>query len=229
MWRSVLAQYENILTLKSKAKSKGKGKADLMVLDKWYQNELPSIIQKRKDMFITKEELIKLMTWKLSRGKFRPALPSLIASNSEESVEEASKNAFQSLPNLSKAIKELSVLRGVGPATASAILAAGSPDQAPFMADESVTSIPSITVLKYDLNCYLHYAEQVKEAASALQEKDPDFQWSPHKCELTLWTYVMMEKLAPEQFEKLQLSEKNNKKRRNDFCENTRALKNKKM
>lgn len=51
-------------------------------------------------------------------------------------VESASRKAFATLPDLSKAITELTVLKGVGPATASAVLAAYAPDVAPFMSDE---------------------------------------------------------------------------------------------
>lgn len=51
-------------------------------------------------------------------------------------VESASRKAFAALPDLRKAITELTVLKGVGPATASAVLAAYAPDVAPFMSDE---------------------------------------------------------------------------------------------
>jgi adenine-specific DNA glycosylase len=49
-------------------------------------------------------------------------------------VESASRKAFAALPDLRRA--ELTVLKGVGPATASAVLAAYAPDVAPFMSDE---------------------------------------------------------------------------------------------
>jgi 3-methyladenine DNA glycosylase/8-oxoguanine DNA glycosylase len=51
-------------------------------------------------------------------------------------VESASRKAFAALPDLRTAITELTVLKGVGPATASAVLAAYAPDVAPFMSDE---------------------------------------------------------------------------------------------
>lgn len=59
-----------------------------------------------------------------------------VSSLDEELVKSASQKAFESLPDLSKAVSELSVLKGVGPATASAVLAAYAPDVAPFMSDE---------------------------------------------------------------------------------------------
>lgn len=59
-----------------------------------------------------------------------------MSSLDENLVESASAKAFAALPDLSKAVSELTVLKGVGPATASAVLAAYAPDVAPFMSDE---------------------------------------------------------------------------------------------
>lgn len=67
---------------------------------------------------------------------FRPRLLDFVSSLDEAVVKSASQKAFQSLPDISKAVSELTVLKGVGPATASAILAAYAPDVAPFMSDE---------------------------------------------------------------------------------------------
>lgn len=55
----------------------------------------------------------------LQRGKFRPRLQQLVASNSEDTVEKCSRKAFSLLPDVKAAIAELSALKGVGPATAS--------------------------------------------------------------------------------------------------------------
>lgn len=59
-----------------------------------------------------------------------------VSSLDDAVVRSASEKAFQSLPDISKAISALTVLKGVGPATASAVLAAYAPDTAPFMSDE---------------------------------------------------------------------------------------------
>lgn len=59
-----------------------------------------------------------------------------VSSLDDAVVRSASEKAFQSLPDISKAILALTVLKGVGPATASAVLAAYAPDIAPFMSDE---------------------------------------------------------------------------------------------
>lgn len=57
----------------------------------------------------------------LQRGKFRPRLQQLVASNSEDTVEKCSRKAFSLLPDVQAAIAELSSLKGVGPATASGL------------------------------------------------------------------------------------------------------------
>lgn len=67
---------------------------------------------------------------------FRPRLLEFVSSLDEAVVKSASQKSFQSLPDISKAVSELTVLKGVGPATASAVLAAYAPDVAPFMSDE---------------------------------------------------------------------------------------------
>lgn len=66
----------------------------------------------------------------------RPRLLNFVAALDESAVKLASEKAFGSLPDISKAVSELTVLKGVGPATASAVLAAYAPDVAPFMSDE---------------------------------------------------------------------------------------------
>lgn len=66
----------------------------------------------------------------------RPRLLDFVSSLDDSVVKSASEKAFKSLPDISKAVNELTVLKGVGPATASAVLAAYAPDIAPFMSDE---------------------------------------------------------------------------------------------
>ena len=51
-----------------------------------------------------------------------------------------------------------------------AVLAAGCPDAVPFMADESVVAVPEITVLKYDLNCYMQFADGITSKLKWLQK-----------------------------------------------------------
>ncbi|KAL8593312.1 hypothetical protein ACOMHN_009965 [Nucella lapillus] len=128
------------------------------------------------------------------RGKFRPRLQELAESNSAASVEAASKKAFKALPNLRSAIEALTVLRGIGPATASAVLAVGAPHLAPFMADESMQALPGLQPLSYTLPAFMNYAQQVSQITKSLQAQG-EFEWTPHKVEKVLWTVEMAKKL----------------------------------
>ena len=65
--------------------------------------------------------LTKMYLVFLQRGKFRPRLEQMVQSNSEEDVLNASKKAFKLLPNLSAAIQAMTVLKAIGPATASGL------------------------------------------------------------------------------------------------------------
>ncbi|KAJ8541221.1 hypothetical protein K7X08_002037 [Anisodus acutangulus] len=62
--------------------------------------------------YITTPELTKLIQWKLTRGKWRPRLLDFVSSLDAAVVRSASEKAFQSLPDISKAITVLTVLKG---------------------------------------------------------------------------------------------------------------------
>ncbi|KAL7262375.1 hypothetical protein ACSBR1_000701 [Camellia fascicularis] len=133
LWKESLSAYKfQIESLK---------KPNLVSLDHFYTTELPPLIHQRNpNPHITTSELSKLMQWKLTRGKWRPRLLDFVSSLDEALVKSVSQKAFQSLPDISKAVSELTVLKGVGPATASAVLAAYAPDVAPFMSDEELSA-----------------------------------------------------------------------------------------
>ncbi|KYO32488.1 collagen alpha-1(I) chain-like [Alligator mississippiensis] len=99
--------------------AKGSERKGLAGLEKWYQEELPAALAGRKEKHLTQGEVVKLMQWKLTRGKFRPRLQQLVATNSQETVERCTRKAFQLLPDVAAAITELSQLKAIGPATAS--------------------------------------------------------------------------------------------------------------
>lgn len=85
---------------------------------------------------MTKAELYQIMKWKITRGKSRPLLH-LIESNDDAIIRRVSKEAFAALVAAGKpqqggearvreAIEIMSqkAVRGVGPATATAVLGA---------------------------------------------------------------------------------------------------------
>ncbi|KAF3480292.1 uncharacterized protein GIQ15_05639 [Arthroderma uncinatum] len=131
-------------------------------LDGWRYTTLPVILRERaadnedkkkkggshsSNGYIIKDELVRLMDWKLKHGSFRPALMGLIRSNQESQVESASKDAFSKLAEDSATGKfpESSMqllcksFRGVGPATASLVLSLAPHSdtyETPFFSDE---------------------------------------------------------------------------------------------
>ncbi|XP_006816334.1 uncharacterized protein LOC100371869 [Saccoglossus kowalevskii] len=216
-WRNVFELYDKVLELKADKITRPKGKEELIELDRWCQEELPIMINSRDDKHITHKEITKLMKWKLNRGKFRPRLAELIQTNSEEAVVNASKKAFQCLPDLTAAIQALTVLKAVGPATASAVLAAGAPDQAAFMADESMLAFPELTPLEYTLKQYMRYIEVVNKIVKRLHKEDPETRWNPHSVELSLWTHVVASQIdcsLLEETKKKRKTEEDNKPRK---------------
>lgn len=163
----------------------GKSEWSLKQLDDWRNVELPGIVTDRwkrgAETWITKDELVLLMDWKLAKGKFRPTLPKLIRQNEAEVVEQVTKSAFNTIlqfvkgkahltkgddlkyiSTVKEATKKVSELRGVGPATGSLILSllVGILKLAPpFLSDESfiyfvVEPSRSGTKIKYNLKEY---------------------------------------------------------------------------
>jgi hypothetical protein len=155
----------------------GMAKKDLPVLDTFWRKTLTGLLRERqakdkdKACWLTKDELVQVMQWKLTRGKMRP-LMNLVRGNDAATVQRISKAALAAAQtgDVSGAITILSgpELKGIGPATASAVLAAYRPELFPFMADE-----PTLIVLgegggggggeklKYNLAEYLSFQKAV--------------------------------------------------------------------
>ncbi|XP_072337853.1 uncharacterized protein [Scyliorhinus torazame] len=196
VWRSVFTLYSDVVEEKTTT-SKGRKAGKLAALDKWYQEELPRAVSGRTEKYLTHAELVQLMEWKLTRGKFRPTLQQMVRSNSSDAVEACTRRAFKLLPDISAAIAEISKLKAVGPATASAVLVAGAPQLIAFMADEAVESIPGLVPIKYTLKHYILYLDKVRECAKRLNKNDLVKDWTPHRIEQCLWTWAVAGQIKP--------------------------------
>ncbi|XP_059279475.1 uncharacterized protein LOC132033506 [Lycium ferocissimum] len=184
-WKEALSSYG--------AHMESLNKPNLVSLDDFYRNELPGVLRQRNPSYITNPELTKLMQWKLTRGKWRPRLLDFVSSLDDSVVRSASEKAFQSLPDIKKAITELTVLKGVGPATASAVLAAYAPDIAPFMSDEAM--VAAIGNSKdYTLKQYLVLVDKLQAKAKELSAKGDCFTASD--VERALWSSAVGAKLG---------------------------------
>lgn len=125
-------------------------------LDALRYDTIPAAVAKRKvdDRHLTKDKVEKLVEWKLQvqvppqrdyhinaairrHGTFRPKLLSLVQSNPADVVQETTTSAFKMIakPPL-PALKILTNLKGIGPATASLLLSVAAPDVVPFFSDE---------------------------------------------------------------------------------------------
>jgi hypothetical protein len=142
--------------------------------------------------FLTKDELMMVVRWKFSVGKKRPALIKYLHSNSEASVQKSSKLAIAQARNIEisqtkdntqsikNAIAQLTDLKGVGPATASAVLTMIRPDLYCYMYDECIDSfLPKRT---YTLPVYMKVNEDCKEIANRMKG------WTTSRIARVLWT-----------------------------------------
>merc|ERR1712038_146324 len=206
----VLNLYDQALRLK--AESKSSKPENVIKLDKWYQNELPKKIKSRgKDAHLTHEEMVQTIKWKLARGKFRPTLTNLVMMNTPRVCMQETKKAFRKLSkdDMLGAVQALCNLKGVGPQMASAVLAAGAPHLAPFMADECLWAMPDVDSLDYTIKEYMSYIEHMKACSERINENGAS-NWTPHRVELAVWTFYILHDLKPELLQELPSSKNSN-------------------
>ncbi|KAL1917084.1 uncharacterized protein VTP21DRAFT_5282 [Calcarisporiella thermophila] len=206
VWRGVLSQYDKAINAlcSSKAKRKRAGRGskrkisdeassdqEFPTLDAWYFNELPRYVTERgvdKERWLTLEEVKKIVKWKLMRGKFRPRLMQLVSSNEPATVIAVTKASNQKLPDIETAIHELTALKGVGPATASAILQALAPGTVPFMSDEAMGALSNLGPISYTEKHYSKFLDQLKKKCQELNRKEfGQNVWTPDLVEKALW------------------------------------------
>ena len=113
-----------------------------------------------------------------------------------------------------------------------AVLAAGAPHLAPFMADECLWAMPDVDSLDYTIKEYMSYIEHMKACAERINENGKSSfskycnlwadkypccrsnfnifinflgasNWTPHGVELAVWTYYILHDLKPELLQEL--------------------------
>ncbi|TPX59016.1 hypothetical protein SpCBS45565_g07836 [Spizellomyces sp. 'palustris'] len=188
-WQHAHASYSSVLRALCTSKEAAKGNK-LQELDNWMWNDLHKAIVERGSL--TRDELVKVMEWKLSRGKFRPTLLAQVSSNPSDVVIEASQKGFslvkESDESILAALKELAKLKGVGPATASALLSAYNPS-IPFMSDEALSLYSA--KLQYTVPAYKNLLAKLRAQAAELNKGEGSDNWTAGKCERAVWAWCI--------------------------------------
>lgn len=168
------------------------GNDKLTNLDRWYREELPAQIKGRQALCIHSDELQGLVSWKMHRGVWRERNRHLVASNTPEKVEETSREAFAAISDPRKPVALLATLAGVGPATASAALAAYAPQMYPFFDELVAGFIPGLGPVAFTLPYYLKYASALRERAERINAACSDHthswkEWTAFDVSQALW------------------------------------------
>lgn len=158
------------------------------------RRDLPGILAARRGRdravepgYLTREELARVTRWKMDRGVWRARNLQLIEGNPEPAVEDASRSAFRAIPDPRRPIAALTTLAGVGPATASAVLAAVAPETYPFFDDLIAVQIPDLGEVKFTAGYYYRYADRLRDRAAALNAACSHTGWTPHDLGQALW------------------------------------------
>eukprot|EP00808_Paulinella_micropora_P018401 g24384.t1 len=188
-WRACLELYETALKAHVKA-----GTARLRTLlkdDEWIRGEFACAALSRGHVEHT--ELVRVMRWKITCGTFRPLL-ALVESNSPQAVVSVTKQAIQtarsrdSQQGMLQAMDQLCKLKGIGPATASAVLAMLFPHRCAFMADEALEGV----------GLQREYTAKALASFWALTEqKGAEVSASAGEVSQALWTCAKLSALCP--------------------------------
>ncbi len=178
-WQAALDKYPEVI--------RAQQVRGLAELDAWYQSSFPKRIAGRRPAYITRAELEQVTTWKMKRGVWRERNRLLLAGNSPALIKKTSREAFAALPDPRKPISMPSGLAGVGPATASAVLAGYSPALFPFFDELVAQPIPHLGVVAFTAAYYQRYAAALRQRAARLNERCEGTVWTAHEVSQALW------------------------------------------
>ncbi|KRX03592.1 hypothetical protein PPERSA_04144 [Pseudocohnilembus persalinus] len=140
------------------------------------------------------KDLSTLMSWKLKRGVHRPSLEKLIQQNQDSLVQEQFGLVFKDLfgkkeiskEEVGKALDQICVLKGVGPATGSKVLSLINP-YIPFMSDEALKC--NGLQLQYNKSTYFKLYEKIFE-----QSKEQNYDITCEDLEIYFWVQIQQQK-----------------------------------
>ncbi|KAE8443279.1 hypothetical protein EG329_002067 [Mollisiaceae sp. DMI_Dod_QoI] len=138
-FKDALSRYNTVL--KGMNKTPKEGQASFEELDKFRYQYAPMNFSKNTGRTMELSDVQKLVEWKVRHGTYRPMLGKLVASNKNEAIAAATKDAFTHYgthqADIAGTIDKLKTpLKGIGPATASLLLAIHDPQNVIFFSDE---------------------------------------------------------------------------------------------
>jgi hypothetical protein len=176
-WQAALDEYDAVV--------ERQGVKPLPELDRWYREELPAAIAKRKAPHVTHDEMVRVTEWKMARGIWRPRNLALVRGNAPDAVVQTSTRALAAIPDPQAPIATLAQLDGVGPATASAVAAAAAPEIYPFFDELVGAQVPGLGAVAFTPAYYRKYAAALRDRADRLGAG-----WTPVMVERALWAHV---------------------------------------
>ncbi|KAL6876628.1 hypothetical protein J3F83DRAFT_712203 [Trichoderma novae-zelandiae] len=137
---ALLSRYPAVVEAISQSKGAKDGQKTLSELDQYrYVDAVEAFGLKEQRREMDLDDVKMLVEWKLRHGKFRPTLMSLVSSNpptASHTIQSAMKSYADS-KDAGGAIRILSGLRGIGPATASLLLSVHDAQKVIFFSDEA--------------------------------------------------------------------------------------------
>jgi hypothetical protein len=176
-WDDALARYEQVVARQAVER--------LPALDRWYRELLPGVIAARAPAHVAWDDLVRVTEWKMARGVWRGRNLALVRGNAPATVVETSAAALAGIPHPTAPIAALAQLAGVGPATASAVVAAVAPDRYPFFDELVAAQVPALGPVAFTLGYYARYAAALGERAARLGAP-----WTPVFVERALWAHA---------------------------------------
>ncbi|KAK4680866.1 hypothetical protein QC764_102520 [Podospora pseudoanserina] len=178
-----LSRYPACLEAISKSKGTKEGQKSLSELDAYRYGEALEQFGQEKPKQMTIEDVKLLVEWKLRYGKFRPSLMKLVSSNDPKTLKETIRKAVahyhQAKKQWPQALDILTQLKGIGPATASLLLAVHAPDNIIFFADEAFYWLEydgSKGPIKYNKNEYSQLTLKAQALAKRLGVRAVDIE-----------------------------------------------------
>ncbi|KAF5237621.1 hypothetical protein FAUST_5964 [Fusarium austroamericanum] len=155
----------------------------LEVLDEFRYNEaLDNFGAGKRIRPMTLDDIKTLVEWKLRHGKFRPTLMKLVSSNDPDVAQDVIKQALEIYDEKADTVATLDVLtrlRGIGPATASLLLAVHDASRVIFFADEAfwwLCCSGKQSPIKYNAKEYRMLCSEVDDLRNRLAVKASDIE-----------------------------------------------------